>query len=65
MFVPPGPVDVVVHVVRIQSQTCDVVDDDLARDVCLMVHHCHGYKRGLQELGNVKKNRPNHRGKKV
>ena len=49
----PGPVDVVVHVVRVKSEAGHVVDHNLDGVVGPSLGVGEGVQLGLEELGNV------------
>lgn len=49
----PGPVDVVVHVVRVESEACHVVDHHLDGVVGPSLGVTYGVQLGLEELWDV------------
>ena len=55
----PGPVYVVVHVVWVHSQPCDIVGDPFMGDIVIvLVLNCS--ELGLQELGDVQEDGNDH-----
>ena len=65
MFVPPGPVDVVVHVIRVHSEAGHVVDHNLDGVVGPSPGVGDGVQLGLEELGDVKEDGAQHGGQEV
>ena len=57
--------DVVVHVIRVQSEACHVVDHNVDGVICPSLRVANRVKLGLQELGDVEEDRAQHGGQEV